>query len=252
MTTPTSLSLVPITSGQPDDIDMNLNSEIHAPALQLTSSAVGVTTADSPNNIINNNNLTVAEDIIVDREVTATALEPALEPALEQAAEPEQPREGTTLAPAPMPTRKDRTLREFLEMMEEYAPIIPDAVTDYYLSLSGLSTSDIRLKRLLALATQKFIADIAADAYQYSRIRQNSSNAGGVPGGGGAAGGAAGIGAIGGASGGATTFRPTARPGFGGAGGSGGTAGRTVLTMEDLGSAVGEYGVNTRRPEFYR
>jgi hypothetical protein len=34
------------------------------------------------------------------------------------------------------------------------------------------------LARLLALATQKFIADIAADAYQYSRIRSsNSSNA---------------------------------------------------------------------------
>ncbi|RPB09729.1 transcription initiation factor IID, TAF10 subunit [Morchella conica CCBAS932] len=112
-------------------------------------------------------------------------------------------------APAPVAARKDRNLREFLGMMEEYAPIIPDAVTDYYLSLSGLSTADPRLKRLLALATQKFIADIATDAYQYSRIRQNSSNASGVP-------------------------------------------GRTVLTMEDLGSAVGEYGVNTRRPEFYR
>ena len=107
----------------------------------------------------------------------------------------------------------------------------------------------MRLKRLLALATQKFIADIAADAYQYSRIRQNSSNAGGAPGGGAAAGAA---GAAGAAVAGGGALRPTARPGFGGGGGSGGTAGRTVLTMEDLGSAVGEYGVNTRRPEFYR
>lgn len=130
---------------------------------------------------------------------------------------------------------------------------IPDAVTDYYLSLSGLSTADPRLKRLLALATQKFIADIATDAYQYSRIRQNSSNASGVPGIGalnvGAGGGAGGAG---GGAGGGGSFRPIARPGFGGGGGSGGSAGRTVLTMEDLGSAVGEYGVNTRRPEFYR
>lgn len=156
-------------------------------------------------------------------------------------------------APAPVAARKDRNLREFLGMMEEYAPIIPDAVTDYYLSLSGLSTADPRLKRLLALATQKFIADIATDAYQYSRIRQNSSNASGVPGIGalnvGAGGGAGGAG---GGTGGGGSFRPIARPGFGGGGGSGGSAGRTVLTMEDLGSAVGEYGVNTRRPEFYR
>ena len=41
------------------------------------------------------------------------------------------------------------------------------------------------------------------------------------------------------------------RPGFGG-GGQGGSQGRTVLTMEDLGMAVGEYGINVRRGEFYR
>ncbi len=41
------------------------------------------------------------------------------------------------------------------------------------------------------------------------------------------------------------------RPGFGG-GGQGGTQNRTVLTMEDLGMAVGEYGVNVKRGEFYR
>jgi transcription initiation factor TFIID subunit 10 len=41
------------------------------------------------------------------------------------------------------------------------------------------------------------------------------------------------------------------RPGFGG-GGQSSSQGRTVLTMEDLGMAVGEYGVNVRRGEFYR
>jgi transcription initiation factor TFIID subunit 10 len=41
------------------------------------------------------------------------------------------------------------------------------------------------------------------------------------------------------------------RPGFGG-GGPGNTQGRTVLTMEDLGMAIGEYGVGVRRGEFYR
>lgn len=147
---------------------------------------------------------------------------------------------------------------------------IPDAVTDYYLALSGLSTSDVRLKRLLALATQKFISDIATDAYQYSRIRSNTS--GGNPGGGGGsafpgtlgaisgmpgagaggAGGTLGTNAAGGAGGSGGTLRPMPRPGFGGGGGSGSTSGRSVLTMEDLGAAVAEYGVNTRRPEFYR
>ena len=37
-----------------------------------------------------------------------------------------------------------------------------------------------------------------------------------------------------------------------GGGGTGGTLGKTVLTMEDLGMAVQEYGINVRRGEFYR
>lgn len=41
------------------------------------------------------------------------------------------------------------------------------------------------------------------------------------------------------------------RPGFGGGGGGPGQGG-VVLTMEDLGCAVGEYGVNVRRGEYYR
>jgi transcription initiation factor TFIID subunit 10 len=42
------------------------------------------------------------------------------------------------------------------------------------------------------------------------------------------------------------------RSGYGGGGMGGSGQGRTVLTMEDLGMAVGEYGVNVRRGEFYR
>lgn len=41
------------------------------------------------------------------------------------------------------------------------------------------------------------------------------------------------------------------RPGFGGGGGGPRHSG-AVLTMEDLGCAVGEYGVNVRRGEYYR
>jgi len=113
------------------------------------------------------------------------------------------------------------------------------------------------LARLLALAAQKFIADIAADAYQYSRIRSTNTTSNNPLTG---LGGAAGFGMMpteeGGAKGkgkdagkGAQLGGP--RPGYGG-GGVGSSGGRTVLTMEDLGMAVGEYGVNVKRGEFYR
>ncbi|ETS78872.1 hypothetical protein PFICI_08725 [Pestalotiopsis fici W106-1] len=157
---------------------------------------------------------------------------------------------------AKMPTRKDVSLKEFLNKMDDYAPIIPDAVTNFYLAKAGLPPppqTDQRLARLLALATQKFVADIAADAYQYSRIRASNTSANNPMGNLGAA---AGIPIPGQA-------QPNAkdqgrggplgvqRAGYGG-GGQGGSQNRTVLTMEDLGMAVGEYGVNVKRSEFYR
>ncbi|KAK8108076.1 transcription initiation factor IID- TAF10 subunit [Apiospora kogelbergensis] len=166
---------------------------------------------------------------------------------------------------AKMPTRRDISLKEFLNKMDDYAPIIPDAVTNYYMTRAGLPPppqTDQRLARLLALATQKFVADIAADAYQYSRIRASNTSANNPMGNLGAAAGipipgqAAGGGG-GGAGAGSKVDQSRGAPlgiqraGYGG-GGQGGSQNRTVLTMEDLGMAVGEYGVNVKRSEFYR
>ncbi|KAK9475275.1 transcription initiation factor TFIID 23-30kDa subunit-domain-containing protein [Dipodascopsis tothii] len=126
--------------------------------------------------------------------------------------------------------RRDKGLKEFLNAVDDYAPIIPDAVTDYYLAKAGFESSDVRIKRLLALATQKFVADVATDAYQYSRIRSASGSA---------------------SSSNPSNMQFRGRVPGAGAGGSGGQ-GKVVLTMEDLASALSEYGVNVHRPEFYR
>ncbi|KAI1807732.1 transcription initiation factor IID, TAF10 subunit [Daldinia bambusicola] len=155
-----------------------------------------------------------------------------------------------------MPTRKDTSLKEFLTKMDDYAPIIPDAVTNYYMTKAGLPPpphTDPRLARLIALAVQKFVADIAADAYQYSRIRASNTSANNPMG---SLGAAAGL-QIPGQTQANTKDQGRGGPlgiqraGYGG-GGQGGSQNRTVLTMEDLGMAVGEYGVNVKRSEFYR
>ncbi|KAF9919606.1 Transcription initiation factor TFIID subunit 10 [Linnemannia zychae] len=104
-------------------------------------------------------------------------------------------------------SRKDRTLAEFLPMMETFNPIIPDAVTDYYLSRTGFDCDDVRIKRLLALAAQKFVSDIATDAFQYCKVRQQSQK------------------------------RPA--------------PGKAILTMEDLSDALGEYGINVKKPDYF-
>ncbi|KAF3766460.1 transcription initiation factor IID, TAF10 subunit [Cryphonectria parasitica EP155] len=209
--------------------------------------------------------------------------QPPQEPAGKQAdaAQPENPEQQAAAADeeakyAPLvdprlPTRKDTSLKEFLSKIDEYAPIIPEGVTNYYMTKAGLPPppqTDPRLAHLLALATQKFVADIAADAYQYSRIRASNSSAANNPMGNlgvaagipipGQAGGAPGMAGAGGAGGKASqggaagqALLGIQRPGYGG-GGQGGSQNRTVLTMEDLGMAVGEYGVNVKRSEFYR
>ncbi|KAI9267468.1 transcription initiation factor TFIID 23-30kDa subunit-domain-containing protein [Sporodiniella umbellata] len=75
----------------------------------------------------------------------------------------------------PAANSRDKTMAEFLALMDNYAPIIPDAVTDYYLNKSGFDCDDVRFKRLLALATQKFIADVATDAFQHCKVRQSGN-----------------------------------------------------------------------------
>ncbi|TFY78813.1 hypothetical protein EWM64_g5199 [Hericium alpestre] len=114
--------------------------------------------------------------------------------------------------------RKDRTLAEFLLMLDNYEPLIPDEVTDYYLQRVGFDCQDPRLKRLLALAAQKFVSDIASDAYQHARIRTNATGG---------------------------RARANQPPG------SARDKTRTTLMMEDLSMALQEYGINARKPDFY-
>ena len=114
-------------------------------------------------------------------------------------------------------TRRDHAMVEILRQLHGYTPLIPDEVTDYYLERAGFQCEDVRLKRLLALATEKFVSDIASDAFQYARIRTNAGPS--------------------------RSHRP---------GASARDRTRTVLTMDDLSAALGEYGIDARRAETFR
>lgn len=67
---------------------------------------------------------------------------------------------------------------------------------------------------MMALASQKFITDIVQDAFQYSRLRQQS-----MP---------------------AKDKKQQQRE-----------TKKTVLTMEDLSPALAEYGINLKRPDYF-
>eukprot|EP01104_Vermistella_antarctica_P005678 TRINITY_DN1620_c0_g1_i2.p1 TRINITY_DN1620_c0_g1~~TRINITY_DN1620_c0_g1_i2.p1 ORF type:complete len:159 (+),score=39.53 TRINITY_DN1620_c0_g1_i2:253-729(+) len=109
-------------------------------------------------------------------------------------------------------------MEAFLEYMEEYTPTIPDEVIDYYLQKSGYQSPDITTKHVIALATQKFVTEVATDAFQYAKLRQQAATRAST------------------ASGNSKKAKPPAR---------------LVLTMDDLSHALNEYGVSITKPPYY-
>ncbi|KDR22733.1 transcription initiation factor TFIID subunit 10-like [Zootermopsis nevadensis] len=102
-------------------------------------------------------------------------------------------------------------LSDFLQQLEDYIPTIPDAVTAFHLQSAGFETSDPRIIRLVSLAAQKFVSDVANDALQHCKTR------------------------------GASQISKTSK----------GKDRRYTLTMEDLTPALAEYGITVKKPHYF-
>jgi len=70
---------------------------------------------------------------------------------------------------------EERQLQEFLLALKDYNPTIPEEVIDHYLKRTGFVCSDQRVQKLISLAAQKFISDVANDALQYCKVRQQNA-----------------------------------------------------------------------------
>ncbi|XP_064779273.1 transcription initiation factor TFIID subunit 10 isoform X1 [Oncorhynchus masou masou] len=103
-------------------------------------------------------------------------------------------------------------LADFLMQLEDYTPTIPDAVTGYYLNRAGFEASDPRIIRLVSLAAQKFISDIANDALQHCKMKGTASG---------------------------SSRNKTKQDK------------KYTLTMEDLSPALSEYGINVKKPHYF-
>ncbi|XP_066258622.1 transcription initiation factor TFIID subunit 10 [Euwallacea similis] len=116
------------------------------------------------------------------------------------------------------PITLGQPLSDFLLQLEDYTPTIPDAVTAYYLRSSGFEPKDPRLLRLISIAAQKFISDIANDALQHCKTRTSNSGA-----------------SHGSSSKAAKGIKDK----------------KYCLTMEDLTPALAEFGIVIKKPHYY-
>ncbi|CAI0553213.1 unnamed protein product [Linum tenue] len=107
----------------------------------------------------------------------------------------------------------DAVLAEFLSSLMDYTPTIPDELVEHFLGKSGFHSPDVRLIRLVAVATQKFVADVASDALQHCKARSAAV---------------------------VKDKRDKQAKDK-----------RLVLTMEDLSRALREYGVNAKHQEYF-
>lgn len=107
----------------------------------------------------------------------------------------------------------DAALTEFLSSLMGYTPTIPDELVEHYLAKSGFQCPDVRLIRLVAVATQKFVAEVASDALQQCKARQAAV---------------------------VKDKRDKQQKDK-----------RLILTMEDLSKALREYGVNVKHQEYF-
>ncbi|XP_017858298.1 PREDICTED: transcription initiation factor TFIID subunit 10b [Drosophila arizonae] len=104
-------------------------------------------------------------------------------------------------------------LSDFMLQLEDYTPLLPDAVTSHYLNMGGFHADDKRIVRLISIATQKYMSDIIDDALQHSKARTHMQNSN-TP------------------------------------GGSKAKDRKFTLTMEDLQPALADYGINVRKMDY--
>jgi transcription initiation factor TFIID subunit 10 len=74
----------------------------------------------------------------------------------------------------------DNDPRSLLTSVADYEPSIPDAVTRYFLSKAGCSLADPELAKVVSLAAQLFVGELAAEVHDSVEIRAHSKASGGA------------------------------------------------------------------------
>jgi transcription initiation factor TFIID subunit 10 len=69
----------------------------------------------------------------------------------------------------------DEEFNEFKENIGSYVPLLPEAVTDFYMEKAGITTTDPNVKKLISLLAHKFVTDVAISSLQHHRIHHKAA-----------------------------------------------------------------------------
>ncbi|XP_068161322.1 transcription initiation factor TFIID subunit 10 [Antennarius striatus] len=177
---------------------------------QSVTTGVSSTTSTTPSNCIANDNTITNASSVPSVTNNASASVAMVTPSADAVSNGVYVPAGITNGDV-KPAVSTTPLADFLMQLEDYTPTIPDAVTGYYLNRAGFEASDPRIIRLISLASQKFISDIANDALQYCKMKGTAT--------------------------GSSRSKTKDK--------------KYTLTMEDLTPALTEYGINVKKPYYF-
>jgi len=84
---------------------------------------------------------------------------------------PAEPIEDDEVIQSPPASETYEQVEELLEKVENYNPVIPDAITENILQSAGFESASPEVTRLVSLVAQKFISDISYEALQHCKMR---------------------------------------------------------------------------------
>jgi hypothetical protein len=75
---------------------------------------------------------------------------------------------------AQVPRLWNAEMSDFFAALDKYHPTVPDAVVLHHLSKSGVNVKDPRIARLVALAADKFLAEIIYESKQSAILKKRN------------------------------------------------------------------------------
>ncbi|GFU90944.1 transcription initiation factor TFIID subunit 10 [Trichonephila clavipes] len=64
-----------------------------------------------------------------------------------------------------------QSLSEFVSQLDNYTSTIPDPVAAHYMRSAGFSSNDPKIIKLISIAAQKFLSDIASDSLEQCKMK---------------------------------------------------------------------------------